>query len=100
MSNNEQYKVFEDEYDMNKNIKLHTDSDQSLKQVSHDQQHRPKFLNKMIDKKEEIAVGMMLGNEGGSASEKLSANIMDKVHNRLDFIGKYFNVEVDDIKQK
>ena len=89
MNQNSQFKKFEDEPELhNKNIKLN----------DHHEKNHPKFLQKMIEKKEDIIIGVMMRNN--SASEHSSNTIMGKLNNNLQFISKYFNVEVEDIKEK
>lgn len=70
-------------------------------QVSSEQhkKEQPKFLKKMIDKKEDVAAGMIVRNNS-NASEEMSEAVMSKINTKLQFIGKYFDVEVEDIQAK
>ncbi len=82
-----------------KNITLNTGPKGNNQVSSKDNKHQPKFLKNMIDHKEDVAAGMMVrGNS--NATEEVSNAVMSKINNNLQFVGKYFNVEVDDIKQK
>lgn len=96
----EKYKPFQDDSDLgNKNIQLNPEPNASSAQVSSEKKGRPAFLSKMIAKKEDVAAGIFVRNNS-NATEEISQGVMNKVNTQLQFIGQYFNVEVDDIKQK
>jgi len=99
-SQNNNFKKFEDESDLdNKNISLNVPPQPGTSQVeSSNKKTQPKFLKQMIAKKEDVAIGLMVRNT--NASEEVSNSIMNKINTNLEFIGKYFNVEVEDIQQK
>jgi len=95
------FKKFQDENELdNKQIDLQNNPS-ALNQVrNNEDKPKPKFLKKMIEHKEDIAAGMIVRNSNSNATEELSNAFMQKMNSRLEFIGKYFNVELDDIKSK
>jgi hypothetical protein len=94
------FKQFEDEKEFdNKNITLNVEEKKN-NQVSSDTKKKatPAFLKKMKENKESIAVSFMTGNR--NISESVSNEVMTKINDHLQFIGKYFDVELEDIQSK
>ncbi len=58
-----------------------------------------KFGQQMKDHSDEIVAGMIV-RENSNVSEKISMQLTQKLNSYLQFFGQYFNVEVDDIKNK
>jgi hypothetical protein len=95
------FRKFEDDNELdNKNISLNNEPQPGRSQsgAQHDKKKQPAFLKKMIEKKEEMVVNMVM--KDSNISEQMSSAVMNKINGHLSFIGKYFNVEVDDIKDK
>lgn len=100
MSQAGNFKKFEDDPELNnKNINLN-EPQQGNAAVSSQSQKKgqPAFMKKMVEKKEDMVVAMVL--KDSNISEQMSSAVMNKINGHLSFVGKYFNVEVDDIKEK
>jgi hypothetical protein len=101
---NEKYGKFNDEDDFG-NKKINLEEKNQNAQVSSsdankgDLMNTNPFMKKMMANKEAAVVGMMVGDTS-KKTEEMSNAVMDKINNNLGFIGKYFDVEVDDIKEK
>ena len=72
------YGEFHDEDLNNKNIQLNNDQ----------KKPKPSFLNKMVDKKEDIIASMVVNNankdgDGSSSTEEISNSVMKKVNTHL-----------------
>ena len=44
--------------------------------------------------------GMVINNSESNITEEISSNTMNTINNYLGFIGKYFNVEINDVANK
>ncbi len=99
MSN--KFNKFEDEDISNKNINLNT-PDPTQKQISsNNEDKRPKFLNQMLRNKEDVVAGVIVRNGNNSnTTEEISKNTMSTINTYLSFLGKYFDVEIDEIESK
>jgi hypothetical protein len=94
------FRKFEDDSELdNKNIQLNVNPKANSQVSSQEKKFQPAFLKRIVENKEDIAANMV-ARQHSNATEQVSNAIMDKINNNLQFIGKYFNVEADDIKQK
>jgi hypothetical protein len=100
MSQSANFKKFEDDPELNnKNINLNEPKPGSAPVSSQTQKKsQPAFMKKMVERKEDMVVAMVL--KDSNISEQMSSAVMNKINGHLSFVGKYFNVEVDDIKEK
>ena len=94
------FKKFEDEKDFeDKNIVLNIEEKKDNHVSPGDaKKPPPKFLKKMLENKEQLAINMITGNR--NITEVVSNALMTRVNDNLQFIGKYFNVELEDIQSK
>ena len=69
-------------------ININTNNINNTQNISNEFNVGQQNLNNNIDNKQK------------SSSQELSTNAMNKIISNLNFVGKYFNVEIDDIKKK
>ncbi len=98
--NPEKYAKFEDDNELgDKNISLEN-KPKGSEQISHEEKKNPpRFLKKLIDNKEDVAASYIAKNST-NVTEEFSKSMINSFNDKLQFIGKYFNVEVEDIKNK
>jgi hypothetical protein len=102
MANNNQGGKFssleEENNDMDKKINI-SSHDPAGKNPHSGSKKMPHFMDNMVKHKEDVAAGVLVRGNSNYV-EEMSKNTMSRVNGYLGFIGNYFNVEVDDIKQK
>jgi hypothetical protein len=66
------------------------------KEENHQKKDKPSFINKMIQNKEKVVAGFI----SSSSKEEISQNVVKKLHEKFEFLRKYFDVNVEDIQSK
>jgi hypothetical protein len=99
MNPKDKYTIFQDDNDLtNQNINLQGPQP-TLVQAGSTNNTQPKFISKLAGKGDDLAAGIVV-RENNNVSEKLSGAVIASCNDKLKFIGQYFNVEVNDIKEK
>ncbi len=97
-NNQGKFKKFDDEDLDNKNIDLNTIQTGQSQVKPLRSNYTDNFLKNPAIKKEDLAVAMIMKNT--NVTEEVSNSVINKINSNLQFVGKHFNVEVDDIQQK
>ena len=98
MNPKDKYITFNDDNDLaNKNISLNGPNSNQ----SDNKNAQPQFLNNIKGKGDDLAAGMVVReNKNSNVTEKASNAIIMDFNQKLGFIGQYFNVDVDEVKEK
>ena len=101
MNPTKRYSEFHDENDLNnKKISLQAPDNQNRSNSVNPSTQHPKFLKQFVGKSADDLVTGIVIRESSNVSEKISSTAISYLNEKLNFIGQYFNVEVDDIKEK